>query len=103
MYSKCVQCGSTTIIPDVSLRDEGAYAALNHQIVIEGNPTAIFRREPIAVQTRAYICGTCGYVALFVESAHRLYETYQHAQALLVEQRIQDSKLPRVIESTAEE
>jgi predicted RNA-binding Zn-ribbon protein involved in translation (DUF1610 family) len=99
VYSKCLNCGATTIIPDVSLRDDsGAYGASNHQVIIECNPTAIFKREPVFAQTRAYICGTCGYVALFVEAPGKLYAGYREAQEQIAQQRARDEHIPRLIQ-----
>ncbi len=104
MYSKCFYCGATTIIPDVDFSDDGGpYRSPNHQVVVERNPTAFFKREPVFAQTRAYICGTCGYVALFVEAPGRLYEAYREAQQHLEKQQRQDEQLPRLIQVTASE
>jgi hypothetical protein len=101
VYTKCLNCTATTIIPNVSLRDDaGGYSAADHRITIERNPTALLKREPISAQTRVYICGTCGYIALFVETPARLYEAYQHAQEQRAHQRERDQKLSRLIEPT---
>ena len=92
MYATCLVCGSDKIMADVSLRDEGAYAAPEHRITIARNPNALFNRGAISSQMRAHICGACGYAAMFIESPARMYAAYLHAQERLATQAAEDAK-----------
>lgn len=84
MYKRCHNCGSDKIVPDVSLHDDSTgwgYSANDHYVSVELNPAAVFFRDKLSAQLRAFICGECGYTALFAASAAQLYEAYQQALA----------------------
>jgi hypothetical protein len=79
MYKTCAACGSTKLIPGASVEDgwTSRYAAREHVIRIGANPKAFFSNHITESKVKAYICGTCGYTALFAEQPHELYEAYQ--------------------------
>jgi predicted nucleic-acid-binding Zn-ribbon protein len=74
--SKCAKCGSTKIMPDIQVFDQGQHSDGRLKVVIAEEPNAlIFKRNKLTA-LRAQICGECGYTELAVEDPHMLYEAY---------------------------
>lgn len=81
--SKCPQCGSDKIIPDVPLKDHyGDTGAFSRQAAVEkqGAPQAWLFKDSCEGQIYLSICAECGYAAMRVSNAHLLWATYQRAQ-----------------------
>lgn len=79
MYTRCLNCESTSIIPDLRLEDAGPYPSAEHQVRVNRAPGALIFRNPLQVHLRAFVCGDCGYTALFVENPADLYAAYLDA------------------------
>lgn len=76
-YSKCLNCQSASIIPDLSLEDAGAYPSHSHKVVSDTGVTSklkaeVFGKKGGASKVRAYVCADCGFTALFVQDAKQL-------------------------------
>jgi hypothetical protein len=72
--SKCPKCESTKVIPDAYLREQTGHTV---EIVAQSRPDAkLFKKGTIA-KVRALICGSCGYVELFMPTYQEFYKEYQ--------------------------
>lgn len=77
----CPKCSATTIMPNVYIPTHGHYNAVQGlAIEIDNNPNAILLHAPQRYLLRAWVCGTCGYMELYVDDPRRLYKAYQEAQ-----------------------
>ena len=73
----CLRCGSSSVIPDAHLIDRGeADNRKPAHVGIIRKPEAWIFKEEERVQTRAQVCGVCGYVELFVKDPEALWEAY---------------------------
>ena len=82
MYTSCHNCGSDKIIPDLSLHDDNTgwgYSAKDHFVSVARKPAALIFQDKLSAPLRAFICGECGYTALFAEGAAQLYAAYQQS------------------------
>lgn len=67
-YARCLNCQSQNIIPDLALQDAGAYPSGSHKVAIEQSGAArIFGKKGSSSLLRAFVCGDCGYTALFAQ------------------------------------
>jgi hypothetical protein len=73
----CPKCGSTKIIPEIPIRDQGHYSDGFLQVVVEGNPRALIFKDCFYGRLAADICGDCGHVELRVDHPQELYEHYR--------------------------
>ncbi len=77
MYpTECAVCGSARIIPDVQIVDKDESMKGDLQVRIARNPAALFFKGMVYQPLRAWICGDCGHVELFVPNPQELYEAY---------------------------
>ena len=76
MMTKCPECGSTEIIPDLSVFTKQAGVSTNevNYVVLE-DPT--HRGKPVNVGFRASVCGKCGYVEFFTRYAADLLDAHK--------------------------
>jgi rRNA maturation endonuclease Nob1 len=72
----CKLCGSTKVVPNVAVMDQGKYSSGNLQLVVYGSPEAIIFKDSRWGEITADICGECGHVQLRVENAKELYDHY---------------------------
>jgi hypothetical protein len=74
--SKCAKCGSSKIIPDVQVFDQGQYSDGKLKVVVAEEPDALLFKRNKLTALRAHVCGDCGYAELGVEDPKMLYEAY---------------------------
>jgi hypothetical protein len=76
MSDNCAKCGSTKIIPDAQIFDQGQYSDGHLKVVVAEDPEAwVFKGNKLTA-LRAQVCGECGHAELRVEDPHLLYEVY---------------------------
>ena len=81
MSNSCAKCGSTKLIPGVTVKDQGQYSDGQLKALVGYlNPEAMVFRGRTYAKLRATICGECGYVELWAEDPARLYEAYTRTQ-----------------------
>lgn len=83
MYNACALCGSSDLIRNVRVHDDGTgwgYSAREHYVTIERKPQAVLFNDAVSSKLLATICGSCGYTVFFVDNPHELYSAYQQAQ-----------------------
>jgi hypothetical protein len=73
---KCAVCGSSKIIPSVTVVDQGQMSSGFLQVVVYGDPDALLFKNGHYRQLMADICGECGHAALRVPNPQQLYEHY---------------------------
>lgn len=76
---KCVQCGSTRIIPRAAIIDRDKWERQLTASVC-GNPQALIFTDPEYSTLYARICGDCGFTELFAENPSALYDAYLQSQ-----------------------
>lgn len=70
--TKCPQCGSTEIIPDLFVvTGNNLYAALNLQ------PPKGSKAQEFYTRCQASVCGSCGYMELYANDAAKLLAAYR--------------------------
>lgn len=73
---QCQKCGSTKIIPNVQIFDQGQYSDTQLKVAINEHPDAwIFKGTHLGV-LRAWICGECGHTAIYLDNPQELYAKY---------------------------
>jgi hypothetical protein len=72
----CGKCGSTNVIPDAILGDQGRYSDGKLKVHVMGNPGALIFKDLMRSELRAAICGECGHVELSISNPRALYEHY---------------------------
>jgi hypothetical protein len=73
---RCTVCGSTKVVPNVQVLDQGQHSGGTLQVVIYGDPDAIIFKDRLWGKIRADICGQCGHVQLRVNNFNELYDHY---------------------------
>lgn len=77
--TRCGQCQSDRIVPDLRIFDQqGHYIRL--AVSVDEHPDALIFKGAHPAQLHARLCGSCGFVELYVENAAELYEVYTAAQ-----------------------
>jgi hypothetical protein len=76
MLKQCTLCGSDRIIPGVIIEDRNQSSDHRMYVVVDRKPTAFLFRGATRDALRAWICGVCGHVELFVEHPDELYQVY---------------------------
>jgi predicted nucleic-acid-binding Zn-ribbon protein len=76
---KCPKCGSSNVIPDVSVLDPGRFGkgdGVLHAVVDERPKARLFKGE---VQSRleAVVCGDCGYTEFYAKEPGALLAAYR--------------------------
>jgi ribosomal protein L31E len=77
--TECSRCGSTKIIPGVTVVDQGKGSDGKLQAVIFGNPEALIFKDRLYSEILADICGKCGHVELRVANPWALYHHYRNS------------------------
>ena len=78
--SNCSKCGSTKLIPDVKVADQGDSSNGHLRVVVYGDPHALIFKDRHYENLIATICGDCGHVELRVSNPHGLYRHYLAAK-----------------------
>lgn len=76
---QCPKCGSSKIIPEARVVDQGEYSNGHLCVEICGAPDAVIFKDRLRGHLTAIICGECGHVELQVENPHALYEKYRQS------------------------
>ena len=81
----CAKCGSDKIIPRVRLMDRGhgSVDAGDLSLVVYEKPDALIFKGRSVGRLHARVCGSCGYVEMFVESPEELYQVYVASQEVI--------------------
>ncbi len=76
MMTKCPECGSTEIIPDLNVFTKQAAMATNEiNYVALVDPAR--RGKPVVIGLRAAICGSCGHVEFYTRYASELLDAHK--------------------------
>jgi ribosomal protein S27AE len=73
---QCSKCGSTEMIPNADILDQGQGSDRSLQVVVYGNPDALILKDRLYGVLMADICGDCGHADLKVANPEELYEHY---------------------------
>jgi uncharacterized OB-fold protein len=73
----CELCGSTRVIPDQVLEDQGKRSDGELHTVVYARPQAWIFRDALRGKLLANICGDCGHVELHVSNPGELYRHYR--------------------------
>lgn len=74
----CPKCGSTVVIPGVSVVDYGhSNAKRSLKVEVHENPDAWFFKGTRQGVLKAMICGQCGFTELYVTNPQELLEAYR--------------------------
>lgn len=74
---KCAKCGSTRVLPDVQIMDQGDGSDGELKAIVYAKPDAIFFKNGLSAEVRANICGDCGHLELRVLHPEELYRHMQ--------------------------
>ena len=72
-HGPCRACGSTRIIPNVEVLDQGEGSDGHLQVVVCGDPHALIFKDRVYGKLRAWVCGSCGFTELRVRNPEELY------------------------------
>jgi hypothetical protein len=77
----CSKCGSKKIIPNVSVIDyRNQMTPGELTVVVQEDPDAMIFKGTRTGRLRAWVCGECGYVDMFVGNPDELYSAYQKSK-----------------------
>ena len=82
MPTECSHCGSTRIIPGLSIVDQGEGSDGKLKTAILGSPRALIFKDCLYGEIKADICGECGHIELRVTNPRELYEHYRKSRGL---------------------
>jgi predicted Zn-ribbon and HTH transcriptional regulator len=77
-YSKCLNCNSEKILPDLHFMDAGAYPSGSHKVSIDKSFTDRVLNDVVGTDKggtsliSAYVCADCGFTALFSADLEKL-------------------------------
>ncbi len=80
--TECSRCGSTRIIPGLTIVDQGGGSNRILKAVIFGSPEALIFKDRLYAEIKADVCGKCGHIELRVANPRELYEHYQKSRGL---------------------
>ena len=72
----CPACQSSHLIPDVRVVDRSQSFLQNLTVEVDRRPQAFIFRDSTPSDVRAWICGRCGYMSLFVDEPRELLRAY---------------------------
>jgi hypothetical protein len=73
---ECAVCGSARMMANVQVVDKNDNVRQDLQVCVAQKPEALIFRGQVYEPVRAWICGECGHVELFVENPQELYQAY---------------------------
>lgn len=75
VMKKCPECSSEKVIKNALIQD---YAQGGRtMIVVHQKPDALILKQAVYSDTRAELCGDCGYVQKYAENPQTLWYAYQ--------------------------
>lgn len=78
--NRCSKCGSTKIVPQVSVIDQGQASGGKLLAYVNSKPKALLLKGAVYTELVARICGDCGYSELYATNAKQIYQTYRMAE-----------------------
>jgi hypothetical protein len=79
MDKPCRNCGSTKIIPEAEIRDQGQHSDGRLKTAVDGNPDALIFKDRVTAILKARVCGDCGYAEIYAQDPRALYEKYRQS------------------------
>lgn len=77
----CPECNSPYIVKDVIALDRGDHnAGFSLTVAVDENPDAWVFKSRNYSETRAEVCGHCGYIQFFALDPALLWTAYQNRQ-----------------------
>jgi len=77
----CPKCGSSKIIPNTRILDQGLQSDGKLHVMLYGNPKAMIFKDRYLDHLTADICGDCGHVELKAVHPKELYEHYLRSKS----------------------
>ena len=79
---RCIRCGSEDLIPRARVTERGdGNQRYDLEAEVQRRPNAVLFKRAERSDLWARVCGTCGYVELFVDAPGALYSAYLQADA----------------------
>ena len=75
--TECSKCGSHKIIPDVRIDDRTQGRISELTIRVPEDPGAFLFKGTHLGTVTAWVCGTCGFMELYVDNPEELYAAYE--------------------------
>jgi hypothetical protein len=79
---RCMNCQSDKVIPSVRISDQGEHSSGDLELVVQGDPDAMFFKESHWGAIQGWLCCSCGFVHTFCTgNLDALYQAYQKSQS----------------------
>lgn len=72
----CLKCGSDAMIPDVRLIERTDSDRQPTEVGLATKPDAILFKGEVRSETRAAVCGDCGFVEVYATEPLRLWDAH---------------------------
>jgi hypothetical protein len=76
---RCVVCGSSKMVPEVRVVDQGQQSDGRLYVVVFGDPDAMLFKDRLYGEITADVCGSCGHLQLRVVNPGELYRHYRRS------------------------
>ena len=75
---RCLKCGSDAMVPEVRVIDRGDAntTRLTTELGLATKPDAVLFKGEVRVETTASVCGDCGFVELYANDPHTLWDAH---------------------------
>ena len=74
---RCLKCGSDAVIPDARLIDRSESSTRRPaEVGVETKPDAVLFTGEVRTETRARVCGDCGFVEVYAAEPAKLWDAY---------------------------
>ena len=74
---RCLKCGSGAMIPGVRVVDRGdGDVRKTTEVGLATKPDAVLFKGEVRVETRAVVCGDCGFVELYATDPAALWDAH---------------------------
>ncbi|WP_420455263.1 hypothetical protein [Rubrivirga sp.] len=74
---RCLKCGSDAMVPDVRVIDRGeSDMRKTAELGLATKPGALLFKGEVRSETRALVCGDCGFVEVYAADPHRLWDAH---------------------------
>jgi len=77
---KCIACGSSKIIPGLTVVDQGQHSDGKLYTVVYGDPDALIFKDKLHGEMVVDVCGSCGHAQLRVVNPGELYRHWRDSQ-----------------------
>jgi hypothetical protein len=74
--TRCAECGSSKVVRDVTVFDQGDGSDGELHVVVCGDPDALVFKDRYYGVVGADVCGDCGHMELRVRNPQELYRHY---------------------------